>query len=143
MFLLATFFIAVVFMNMLIAIMSDTFGDVMSNNEINTVQEQVIMISDYKWLINLDRHFMGYKYVIRVSPFGAGSTEESNIYQENLNDACYHTSKKIEINNYDQLKRIDFIESNTRFQLNHQLDNLKMMMQKLKDIDVRARLKEE
>jgi len=47
MFLLATFFIAVVFMNMLIAIMSNTFGDVMSNNEINTVQEQVIMISDY------------------------------------------------------------------------------------------------
>ena len=53
MFILGTFMVSVVFMNMLIAIMSDTFEDVESKKEINTLKEQIAMISDYEWLVDL------------------------------------------------------------------------------------------
>ena len=57
MFILGTFMVSVVFMNMLIAIMSDTFADVESNKEINTLKEQIAMISDYEWLVDLQTSF--------------------------------------------------------------------------------------
>ena len=57
MFILGTFMVSVVFMNMLIAIMSNTFADVEDNQEINTLKEQIAMISDYEWLVDLQQSF--------------------------------------------------------------------------------------
>jgi hypothetical protein len=47
MFLLATFIIAVVFMNMLIAIMGETFGQVLETAVESGIREQVVLIADH------------------------------------------------------------------------------------------------
>ena len=57
MFLLATFVICVVFMNMLIAIMGETFGTVTEEAEISGLKEQVVMINDHAWLVDINRIF--------------------------------------------------------------------------------------
>ena len=68
MFLLATFIISVVFMNMLIAIMGDTFGQVLEVAEESGLREQVVLIADHAWLLNLMKIFKGQKYIIIVQP---------------------------------------------------------------------------
>lgn len=57
MFIIATFVISVVFMNMLIAIMGETFGSVTEEAEISGLKEQVVMISDFAWLVDMDKVF--------------------------------------------------------------------------------------
>lgn len=57
MFCLATFIICVVFMNMLIAIMGETFGAVNEESEQSGIREQVVLIADHSWLIDLKKVF--------------------------------------------------------------------------------------
>lgn len=68
MFILATFIICVVFMNMLIAIMGETFGQVTEESEESGLKEQVVLIADHAWLIDLKKVFKNQKYIILVKP---------------------------------------------------------------------------
>lgn len=68
MFLLATFIIQAVFMNMLIAIMGETFGNVLEASEQNGLREQVNIMADFAWIVNLDKLFKDKKYIIKVKP---------------------------------------------------------------------------
>jgi hypothetical protein len=61
---LATFFISIVFMNMLIAIMGETFAQVQESAEENGLLERVNLINDFIWLIDLRKIFKGHKYII-------------------------------------------------------------------------------
>lgn len=67
MFLLCCFTNLIVFMNMLIAIMGNTFAEVTAKREISGLQEKVKMINDHIWLINISKLFKGYKYIIRIA----------------------------------------------------------------------------
>ena len=59
MWILATFIVSVIFMNMLIAIMSDTFARILSNEESNSLSEQVILMGDHLWLTDTPSLFKG------------------------------------------------------------------------------------
>jgi hypothetical protein len=56
---LATFIISIVFMNMLIAIMGETFAQVQESSEENGLLERVSLINDFIWLIDLRKIFKG------------------------------------------------------------------------------------
>lgn len=56
-FILATFVILVVFMNMLIAMMGETFGNVQLIQEETALLEQVQLIEDHIWLIDLEKEY--------------------------------------------------------------------------------------
>lgn len=75
MFIVATFFIQVVFMNMLIAIMGDTFAQVLEKSVESGIKEQVSLIADHDWLLDLAKIFNGKKYIIRVQ---ASSSSEGS-----------------------------------------------------------------
>lgn len=68
MFIIATFVILVVFMNMLIAIMGDTFGRVQETALENGLNEQVTLIVDHMFLIDINVLFEGKKYLMIVAP---------------------------------------------------------------------------
>lgn len=53
MFLASTFIIAVVFMNMLIAIMSNTYTEVQDGAVENGIKERVNLMDDHLWLLDL------------------------------------------------------------------------------------------
>jgi len=65
-FILGTFLVLVVFMNMLIAIMGDTFGNVQAKSEENSLREQVAMINDFLTLLSIKDVFKGKRYIIRL-----------------------------------------------------------------------------
>jgi len=57
----------IVFMNMLIAIMGDTFSSVMESQEESGLQEMVSLIDDNLWVLDLEKLFKSMKYLIRIS----------------------------------------------------------------------------
>jgi hypothetical protein len=81
MFLLATFIIQVVFMNMLIAIMGETFGQVLEASVESGIREQVALIADHDWLLDLTKIFKGKKYIIRVRASSSDDGSEEPIYK--------------------------------------------------------------
>jgi hypothetical protein len=67
-FILGTFVMLIVFMNMLIAIMSDTFSAVQMIKDENLLKEQANLIVDHIWLLDLKKLFNGKKHIILLTP---------------------------------------------------------------------------
>jgi hypothetical protein len=67
-FLVLTFLMIVVFMNMIIAIMGNTFGNVMAAQDETSLGENIGLIYDHIWLLDLKEEFKGKKYIIHVKP---------------------------------------------------------------------------
>jgi len=63
---MATIVTQLIFMNLLIAIMGDTFGRVQEVKERSGTKERVEMIQDFIWVLNLQEEFKEYKYVLVV-----------------------------------------------------------------------------
>lgn len=67
-FVMASFIILIVFMNMLITIVGETFGRVESMKEELSLSEQLFLIQDHLFLIDLKEKFNDKKYIIRLYP---------------------------------------------------------------------------
>ena len=76
-FMMATFIILVVFMNMLIAIMTNTYEKVQGEQEESMFYEQIQIITDFVWMLDLNSLFYNQKYIIRVAPDVAVKTEKN------------------------------------------------------------------
>ena len=94
MFVLAIFFIKVVFMNMLIAIMGQTFSDVQSSKEESGLREQVQLIADHAFLLDLNQVFAGQKYIMIMSPQGSGE-EFEDVVIDTVKDSANILIKQI------------------------------------------------
>lgn len=87
MFCFATFLILVVFMNMLIAIMGQTYSDVQDESLESGLLEQLNMIMDSVWLLDLGEQFKHHKYIIVARPDSAYIAEDqSNDIEEMKNE---------------------------------------------------------
>ena len=69
-------------MNMVIAIMGDTFGQVLEGAEQNGIQEQLFLISDHLWLLDLQKIFQGQRYVVILTPSSSSSDEKDRAMNE-------------------------------------------------------------
>ena len=65
-FLLATFITQLLFMNLLIAIMGDTFDRVQEVKVQAAAKEKISMITDFIWVLDLQEEFGDAKYVVIV-----------------------------------------------------------------------------
>lgn len=77
--IMATFFVLIVFMNMLIAIMGDTFSQVQSIKEENSIMEQANLIKDHIWLLDLKEIFPNKKHIILLTPDVANVKRQLNL----------------------------------------------------------------
>lgn len=112
-FCLATFIIAIVFMNMLIAIMGDTFGKVQERGEENKLKEQVGLMADFVWLLDLAEVFDRKKYVIRCfveSVSEAGDADVASLLQD-VQNAVLRRGDSL---HGQVMNRIESMEKNTR-----------------------------
>lgn len=66
MFLLATFVAQLLFMNLLIAIMGDTFDRVQEMKVQAATKEKISMMKDFIWVIDMETEFKNYKHVLIV-----------------------------------------------------------------------------
>ena len=116
MFLLASFIITVVFMNMLIAIMGETFGQVLETSVESGIREQVVLIADHSWLLNLKSIFKGKRYIIRVTPsIGAEGSSDPQI--DSIKSSNEVSVKKITRMSHQVTTKLDNVDVNTRFML--------------------------
>lgn len=81
MFLLATFLVQLVFMNMLIAIMGESFGRITAIQEQSTLKEICGMIDDCHWLLEISDVFKSNRYILWLTP---ASTDKSGTVVERL-----------------------------------------------------------
>ena len=64
----ATFMIQVTFMNMLIAIMSNTFGEVMEKKHQSAIEERIVLLNDFRLFLDKFDLDMGAQYLFVIKP---------------------------------------------------------------------------
>ena len=90
MFILATVILLLLFMNMLIAVMAEPFGDVASKADLYKYKSQIEIIHDHQDLVDVGALFKKHKYIMIIKPEEAyvdkSETLESKFdgMQENL-----------------------------------------------------------
>ena len=67
-FILATLFTQIMFLNMLIAIMSETFSTVSEAKERTALMERTHLYADFMWGIRLSKDLAGMRYLYVVKP---------------------------------------------------------------------------
>jgi hypothetical protein len=112
-FTLGTYLMLIVFLNVLIAIMSDTFARVSQLQEQSALQEQVSIMIDYLDLMDFKTEFKNMRYIIRVYP-DADDDDDSQDVQKMFNEHAAHISKKSESHNQILVKRLETFEKNNR-----------------------------
>lgn len=84
MFFIATILVQLVFMNMLIAIMGESFGRITAIQEQSTLKEICTMIDDHIWLLNISELYKDKRYILWLTPDTAktaGTPVERQIQQ--------------------------------------------------------------
>lgn len=77
-FIMASFLVIVVFMNMLIAIMTETFSSVQLIKEENAIMEQASLIADHIWILDIEEEFKDMRHIIVLTP----DVSQSNVEME-------------------------------------------------------------
>lgn len=84
MFILATVIVALIFMNLLIAIMGESFSRITAIMQQSTLKELCSIMEDHIWLQKIDELFESKRYILWLTPdtsTGGGSLVERAIQQ--------------------------------------------------------------
>ena len=112
-FILSTMVLLILFMNMIIAIMSERFAVVQGNAELYKFQQQISIINDYLWLFNLQEKFKGDKYILVVKPEEVAIEDDTSIQTVIIEKIKEESSKIIKM-----VKKLDVVAQ-------RKLDNIK------------------
>jgi len=112
MFVVATILVQLVFMNMLIAIMGESFGRVTAMAQQSTYKELANMMNDHIWLLNVAEIFKDKRYIVWLTPDTskvAGTLVERQIqqlkeYVEARSDATEQKIQRLQALNEQSLK---------------------------------------
>lgn len=78
-FLMATLFTQIMFLNMLIAIMGQTFGRVNEAKDRNQLKERTSIYADFLWMIELTQELKDMRYLYVVRPIKEGEVETNQV----------------------------------------------------------------
>ena len=76
-FILATLFTQIMFMNMLIAIMGQTFARVTESKARSSLMETTHLNADFLWLINFKEELKNKRYLFVVKPIVVNANENA------------------------------------------------------------------
>ena len=72
-FLIATFLIQITFLNVLIAVMANTFDMVQEQTNEAAMHEKINILNDYRWVNKLFKIDSKFEYIFIVKPITAGA----------------------------------------------------------------------
>ncbi len=78
-YILATIFTQIMFFNMLIAIMSETFARVSEAKERSALMERTHLYADFMWGIRLSKELQGMRYLYVIRPNNDEESETSTL----------------------------------------------------------------
>jgi hypothetical protein len=90
-------------------------------------------MDDHVWLLKLDKIFSGYKYILRVAPSTSGPQYDNRI-EEQVAEIGRNISKQVSNQGSRILKRVNIVDTNTRFQLTHSHGAIEHIIFKMKEI---------
>ena len=67
-FLVSTFLLQIAFLNMLIAIISNTFQQVLENKQQSVMKERISMLADFKALLRFLHIVEEFQYIFEIKP---------------------------------------------------------------------------
>ena len=104
-FILATFFTQITMLNMLIAIMGNTFEMVIEKKAIHAMNTKLQIMSDYSNVISLfDRDTDHFLFIVKPVIDGDEENEDEDSWEGGLNFLRKSIIKKIDQNNENQIK---------------------------------------
>jgi hypothetical protein len=87
MFILATIIVQLIFLNLLIAIMGESFARITAIMNQSTLKELCAIMEDHIWILKCDELFMNKRYILWLTP--DTSTSGSTVIErqiEHMND---------------------------------------------------------
>ena len=112
-FILGTYLSLIVFMNVLIAIMGDSYARVSETKEQSALIEQVQIIQDLQWLLDLKDVFKGQRYIVRVYKDEASQKNFEDM-GEQISELSTYLSKKSDLQHNLIMKRLNAMEKSNR-----------------------------
>ena len=96
-FIICNFLLAVIFMNMIIAIMSQTYQEVSNRQLQSGLEQKIALISDYFDLVDIHKVFSDKKYMIHAEPAQTETLDEVNLQEEieDLGTTLQHSNSKL------------------------------------------------
>ena len=104
----------------------------------NGLREQVVLMEDHVWLIDLQKVFNGQRYILRVAPSSSANEETDEVVNQVV-ETRQSLHKRIEKMHNALNKSIDMNDQNTRFQLGNQYSLSAFTLSKIRDVDQRLR----
>lgn len=120
---------------MLIAIMGETFGNVLEASEQNGLREQVNLMADFVWILNLDKLFKDKKYIIKVKPVSDNQQDGNDPVQIKVAESEHTISTKIAKLHSTIEKAFEGIELQTQYLTENHNRVLNGIVTKLKKIE--------
>lgn len=124
-FILSTFVLLLLFMNMIIAIMSEKFAEVGQNKELYKFQQQIDIINDFLWMLNLKKKFAKDKYILIIKPEEINIVDEGgmqNFLVEKIKDEALKNKKLMIKNNEMVQRKLDIIKDGLEKAVNENKD---------------------
>lgn len=81
-FILATLFTQIMFLNMLIAIMGETFGRVSEAKDRSQLMERTHLYADFMWGIRLSKELKGMRYLYVIKPVREDEEDNTSAIEE-------------------------------------------------------------
>lgn len=135
MFILGTYVIQVIFMNMLICMMGDTFARVQETSESSSMKEQVNLIKDFEFLVDLEKIFDGKKYIFIVSPQTLTQNQDGTILKQQIRDQNQGHIEKLNSVYKSVINKVNYMESNMQQMLHYHYASLEFINIKLRKLE--------
>ena len=103
-FLIATFIVQLVFMNLLIALMGDAYGEIMGIQEQSTMKELCCMMNDHIWMLEIKEIFQHSRYILSITPDAINSSGKS--VERQINQLHEFTQERIDQSDKKILREI-------------------------------------
>ena len=118
-FLTASYVLTIVFMNLLIAIMGNTFGEVLEIQDQAALKTFIELMNDYSYMLNTQKVFKNMRYIIRCSPDDKEEDAATDI-QSHVENVGIAITGKQEYHAKQMTKKLQTFEKATRNMLKNQ-----------------------
>ena len=121
-------------MNMLIAIMGNTFSLVQEAAEESGLREQITIMADFIWILDLKKIFNRHRYIIRVFPSTTSGEEEDHV-TEHVIEAETKIMHQVTRMEKEMTKQIEGIGLQARYIDRNINQTLQCIIKKIKNVE--------
>ena len=106
-FLMATFIVQLVFMNLLIAMMGDAYAEIMAIQEQSIMKELCEMMEDHIWMLDIGSIFERSRYILWLTPDSA--TQSGSMIERQISSLQEFVEEKVDQSDTKILRELQLL----------------------------------